>query len=889
MSPGGAASGQARAGRASVPVSGGSGGSGGYGDGSGGYGGGGTAGYLNSGGSTGRATPGRASVGSASVNSGSAGRATVGRASVRPVSPAGYGPGGPGPGGPGGSGPGRPGGGRGGNGDAARGDKKRKRLNLIIAAFAVFIMLSGIGVVGGTYYSTKVVLPEDIALRLSTTIYASDNKEVIAKLGEENREFVTINQVPQYVQDAVVSAEDRKFYQHSGVDYAGIARAAWNNFTGGTKQGASTITQQYARNAIANLKDDTYARKVKEAILASKLNDKYPKPTIMQHYLNTIFFGRGAHGIEAASKAYFGKPANKLTVAEGAVLAAVIKQPEPSSGHKGYDPANNPQAAKDRWTYVLDGMVEMGKLAPQDRPTEYPKVLPPKNGNSLVGVNTPRGNVVNYIDDELAAMGICTLKEGDGSGKPTCSDELRYGGLRIQTSINPKMQKAAEATARRKAKGSEVADERENVMAAVVSVDPKNGRVVAYYGGDSGAGTDYAGTNVDTAGNLYGGHQPGSTFKVYTLAAALEAGISLDSRWDSSTYKPKNVPFTVRNVRENNQTKCGKYCTLEESTLSSYNVPFYKIAEDIGADKVIDMARAAGVSTMWSSADNPPKPYDLAKTEGKKLAPTKSGSEECQANNCPFFYNVAFGQYPVTVLDHANGIATIANRGTYNKAHFVVGVWRQNQETGEWNKIGGEQLKPQKRIRPEVTDDVTAVLKKYPAKVNHTLAGNRPAASKTGTWELNEKDDKNAHAWMVGYTPQLATAVWVGNVGPKTEALLTKSGKNMYGSDLPGDIWERYMEGALKGEKELSFPDKAGLGDPNLGDGKSPEPPAPEQPQNPAVCPNPFNPACPPPGEGNGNGNNNPFPNITPRDGGDDGGGGGGGGLLPTPTATRRE
>lgn len=241
-------------------------------------------------------------------------------------------------------------------------------MNLLIAGFAVFIMLAGAGVVGFTYYSTNVVMPEELPLPLSTTVYAKDGKTTLAKLGSENRTFVTINQIPEYVQHAVAAAEDRNFYRHSGVDYKGIVRAAWNNVSNGDKQGASTITQQYARNAFENLKDDTYGRKVKEAILASKLNDAYSKPEIMQHYLNVIYFGRGAYGIEAAAQTYFGKPAIKLTPAEGAVTAALIKQPVASDTHQGYDPAVNPTDAKTRWDYVIGGMKKEGWL---DSPTTH--------------------------------------------------------------------------------------------------------------------------------------------------------------------------------------------------------------------------------------------------------------------------------------------------------------------------------------------------------------------------------------------------------------------------------------------------------------------------------------------------------------------------------------
>ncbi|MCY9555704.1 transglycosylase domain-containing protein, partial [Paenibacillus apiarius] len=295
---------------------------------------------------------------------------------------------------------------------------------------------------------------------LSTTIYDSSG-QAIARIGDQNRQLVTIDQIPEHVQHAVAAAEDRNFYKHSGVDYKGIARAAWNNLTGGDKQGASTITQQYARNAFENLNQDTYGRKVKEAILASKLNDKYDKRVIMQHYLNVIYFGRGAYGIQAAARTYFGKDVKSLTVAEAAVLAALIKQPEPSATHQGYDPAINPTAALDRWNYVINGMITEKWLdAPNtpQHPTEYPKNIakPSKNSGGGFGIDTPYGNIVNYVSQEIREMNLCTDNEAEATEKkPLCAKALSRGGYKITTTINRKMQEAALAAAQRAKKGSE--------------------------------------------------------------------------------------------------------------------------------------------------------------------------------------------------------------------------------------------------------------------------------------------------------------------------------------------------------------------------------------------------------------------------------------------------
>ncbi|SCL65698.1 Membrane carboxypeptidase (penicillin-binding protein) [Micromonospora chersina] len=813
-------------------------------------------------------TAGRASVGSAAVG----GRATVARAGVPGM--AGGGPGGPG--GP--TGPGR--GGRGGRGDdpASRARaKKRRRINIMIAGFAVFIMLAGMGVVGFTWYSQKVPLPEDTIPPLSTTIYDSTGKTAIAKIGDQNRQLVTIEQIPEWVQHAVAAAEDRNFYRHSGVDYKGIARAAWNNISGGDKQGASTITQQYARNAFDNLNQDTYGRKVKEAILASKLNDKYDKRTIMQHYLNVIYFGRGAYGIQAAAQTYFKKDVSKLTVAEAAVLAALIKQPEPdtSTGHKGYDPAINPQAALDRWNYVINGMITEKWLdAPNmpQHPTEYPtKTLqkPTKNNGGGFGIDTPYGNVVNYVSQELREMKLCTDNEAEVTDKkPLCAKALSRGGYKITTTINKKMQEAALDAAQRAKKGSELYGQPKNLMAAVVSIDPKTGRVLAYYGGDNGTGTDYAGKNNEN-GVVSGGHSPGSSFKIYTLAAALKADISIKSRWKGSAFTPEGTKFKVSNAGAD-KVSCGDSCTLEQSTLKSLNVPFYYITEQIGPDKVIDMAKQAGVTTMWQTDTNPATPHDLTKADPKDLAPA------------PFFHVVGYGQYPITVLDHANGVATFANQGVYNKAHFVKLVQKQNTVTGKWDTVGGEKLKGQQRIDKGIVADVTSVLEQYPGHVNRRLDDGRKAAEKTGTWELGDGSTRNGDAWMIGYTPQLATAVWVGNVKDR-KAIKDKNGNDISGARMPGAIFQRFMNEALKGQEQVDFPPAAHVGKDDAGNGEPP-PPDPTQPGQQPGC-DPLGLFCPggTPGGGTPGGGG-------PGGGGPGGGGpgGGGGGLLPSTPPTRQ-
>lgn len=777
----------------------------------------------------------------------------TGRAAVRPVSPSvPFAPGDPlspgGPAGPGGRGPRGPGVAGRGRGSLTARAKRAGRRNWIIAALAVFIMLTGVVVVGGTYYYDDVALPTDFVQPEATTLFFADSKTQLAKLGEANRSIVPISAITPDTQHAVISAEDRNFLEHGGIDVQGIARAAWNNVTGGETQGASTITQQYARH-VADLKDITYARKIREAVLANKLEQKFSKEKILESYLNVIYFGRGAYGIEAAAQTYFSKSVSKLSIEEAAVLAAVIKQPIPQQGgHQGFDPAYNPAAAKDRWGYVLDGMVAKGWLDHGRRATmQYPKVNPydPNKPPCAVdcGVDQPTGNVINYVREEMKAMGY--------------GDDWKQGGYQITTSIDQRMQKAAEKAARREEPGSVLDGQPPNLMAALVAIDPSTGRVLAYYGGNNGTGTDYAGYNYE--GNVRtGGHSAGSSFKIYTLAAALKEGISINTHWDAT--KLKDGPFTISNAGRTPQCdNGGKYCTLEQATLQSYNVPFYWLTKAIGPDKVVEAAKAAGIKMMWSTDPDKKDAFNLTTKSGKEFAPSIFNTQ------------VGYGQYPITVLDHANGTATFAARGVYRPAHFIVDV-RKKDATGQWKKINGEQVKPKQVFDPNQVDDIVSVLGKYPVK---DLAGDRPSGRKTGTWELNATSTENGDAWVVGFTPQIATAVWIGNVKNR-DALRyypnkanKRSTASVYGSNVPTDVWKKFMDEAVKGMPVQRFPDRKNTGadDDPRANGVPPAKAPSEKCLIPILCPGGGG-----PGDGGGGG-------------GPGNGGGGGGGFLPPTTA----
>jgi membrane peptidoglycan carboxypeptidase len=779
---------------------------------------------------------------------------------------------------------------------AARARRARRR-NWILGSFALLIMLAGGTVVAGAFFYDDVELPANLPQRQqATTIFYSDNKTQMGKIGNENRTIIPSEQIPPHVKDAVVATENKDFYTDEGISYTGIARAAWNNVTGGQRQGASTITQQYAR-AIADLKGITYSRKLREAMLAMKLSKTYKKDEILTAYLNTVYFGRQSYGIEAAAEAYFGKHSKDLTLAEGMALAAVIKDPAGGPGGLSvYDGTANPQAALDRFdNYIKPNLVQMKKLTPTDAAAlKYPemKKYDPTDPAFAAqwGLDRPTGNVLHNVIDELTHM-------TDAKGNLMFPD-LEEGGYRIVTTIDKSMQEQAEKYAGGQAKDSPLANAKvvqtagspadDKVVAGLVSVEPYSGRVKAYYGGPNGGEQDVAGIwrdkilskdkKDDYAG--FGRHQPASSFKIYTLGAALRAGISINSYWEApatKTYPGEAQP--VRNAEQTNSCEGGgKVCRLWEATAQSLNVPFYDVTKDIGADKVLEFARDAGIRHIWN---DDPQRFDLNPT-----GPT----------NAPLDAHIGFGQFRVTVVDHANGVASLAARGARAQAHFVSQVYKGSA------LVYKEPFKPAQipGFSQNMADDATFALQKVLTATNPSLqlANGRAAAAKTGTWQATEKagDTKsngNSNAWMVGYLapdltkkPQfygLATAVWMGALKGDSVPITIK-GQNMFGSTGPGKIWKGYMDAVTAGMPKTKFAQPKFVGDDKRGNAQAPAAPQPPADQNggqscliPLFCP-PGQQGLPAPGQaGSGNGNSNGNGDRNGNGNGNGNGGQGGG------------
>lgn len=525
-----------------------------------------------------------------------------------------------------------------------------------------------VGGVGAAYLSIQVPEPEEVALAETTTVYFADGTTPIGTLGEINRTIIDVSELPAYVGEAVVASEDRRFYSNAGVDPQGIARALWNNLRGGKRQGGSTLTQQYVENYLTGRKSG-YVDKAKEALLALKVGQTMSKEQILDAYLNTIYFGRGAYGIEAAAQAYFGEKASDLTLSQSAMLAGII--PAPSA----WDPAISPEQATKRWNRTLDYMVEEGMITQAERDAQvFPDVVERTQTNRYEGTN-------GY----LLSMAVKELTEGEDA--PFTSDELNGGGFDVVTTFDADIQAAAVATVEQDLP----ADHADNLKATLVSIDPSTGGVVALYGG-----ADYLTEGLNRATQAV--YQGGSTFKPFALVAALEEGMPLSTVYPS--YTAMDVDGYVVN---NYDSRDRGDINLVEATKDSVNSVYVQLNRDI-------------------SAGGQP---------GEKLIETavEAGLPEGTLGLVPVISNV-LGNASPHAIDMATVFATYAAQGVRHDTHVVDHVLDREGGIVYEGPTQGERVFSEK-VMADATFAMTKVASEGTASQVSELG--RPVAGKTGS------------------------------------------------------------------------------------------------------------------------------------------------------------
>jgi len=617
------------------------------------------------------------------------------------------------------------------------------------------LFLLGAAAFAVAYASTDVPKPNELANAQASIVYYSDGRSEMDRISEVNRESVPLTKIPLHVQRALLAAEDRSFYQNNGVSPSGIARAVVVALRGGPKQGGSTITQQYVKNYFLTA-DQTLSRKAKEFIISIKIDQQQSKSTILENYLNTIYYGRGATGIQTAAKAYFGVDVSKLTVAQGALLASVIRGPS------FYDPAlgaKQKASVTERVNYVLDGMVSQGWLTPAERArTTFPRTIDRPR--------TTKPGTVGYITREV---------RNELASKLGLTDtDIDRGGLRIVTTINKQAQTAAVKAVLNNAPSEKEAPK---LHVGLTAIRPGDGAIVAMYGGK-----DYSKRQLNDV--TQGTMQAGSTFKVFGLLAALQKDISTKTKY--SGYSPQYFPEfvgpeeprgRVRNFADENFGRIDLRTALAHSVNTVFAQLNIQLAD--GGNK------ATGV-------------YDAAILAG---LPKNTIGLRTNMNNI-------FGTASPRVIDMANAYATIAAQGQKATPYLIARVTSAD---------GGIDYKVKKKLTPafdkkvtaDVTDAMTRVVTEGTGQGAKALG--RPAAGKTGT------TSENRAVWFDGFTPQLAAAVGMYQDRGENTIKVDKEGLGeVTGGGIPVDIWTAFMKGALEGQKVIDFPTREGVGDDSL-------------------------------------------------------------------------
>lgn len=551
----------------------------------------------------------------------------------------------------------------------------------------------------------------------ASQFYDIKGNVIYTTLSVERRVPVTFDKIPKHVQQAFIAIEDNRFYEHGGIDFRGTARALVSTLSGREVQGGSTITQQLAKNAFLT-QERTIVRKIKEAFIAKELEHKYTKDEILTMYLNQIYFGQGAYGIESASMYYFGKHVQDLTIAEAATLAAIPKSPN------YFNPFENPQASKERKELVIDQMYKYGMIDEAEANAAKSQKLVYRTANA-----TSKGDPRFYFFDMITQKVISEVG----------ADALYKGGLKIYTTLDSDMQLAAENALHHLPNFYDDGNGLTQPQVALVAVDPNNGQVKAMVGG---RGQDKFNRATLAA------RQPGSAFKPFVYLTAMENGFT-----PASVIEDKEEEFWPGWKPQNSDMKWHGKVSLRTALKRSLNVPTVKLAREVGVDKIITNAEKMGITTL----------VDSGKYNDTNLSMALGGLSK-----------------GVSPIEMASAYGVLATNGKYCHPYALIKIVDRE----------GKVLYEQKPSAKNVIDAKAAYLTTNMLQdvlISGTGGGmgiGRPAAGKTGT------TDTNIDAWFVGYTPDLTTAVWVGDDNNKSMGYV-------YGSGAPLSIWHEFMVKAL--------------------------------------------------------------------------------------------
>ncbi len=642
---------------------------------------------------------------------------------------------------------------------------KRIRRGVYIAA-AVLI----IGPILGFFIAYQVVdvpSPEEAQAKLAQPVnYYFADKSLITtdKTDGGNRTILKPNQITDTVKHATEAAEDASFETNSGFDIKGILGAVWKQVSG-RQGGGSTISQQYVKQATGN-DQHSYWRKAIELVQSFKMTNEQSKQDIITAYLNTIYFGRGAYGIQAAAKAYFNTDAEKLSKPQAAMLAGLIQGPGRSENEK---------YRVDRANYVMNQMVDHKWMTKEER-AQATLPTPIEAGSNKQETQLQKNPyllaVKRQIDSELESKGLD-------------ANQLRHSGAKIYTTINPKVQQMA-VDANNKIMSANKNDK--NLVSGQVSVDPKTGSILAYYPGQRDK------TQYDQAAQA---HQPGSSFKPFTFLSLLEnrPGAGLGSTFDGTD----NQVIKGTRVHNADEESCGTSCTVKQAMTESVNTVFYNIAAQIGTQKVRDAAWQAGISktTTRAGCENVPS---LTEVDPKTCKPKEIGG------------GIALGQYPVSVKDMAQAYATFFNNGMFIPAHFVSKVTDSSGEDTLYQaQTAGKPAfdKNDPKRNAQLASTVLDSMKDVLGYSGGSLGG-RPNATKTGTAQAYAAGDEgsNTAAWMAGGTPQVVSAVYVGDKRNSGKAIHgnysnpkgSSTNYDIYGREEPTFIWQEFSKDYLQGK-----------------------------------------------------------------------------------------